>query len=169
MGPQVSLNAASGPCHFYLEEHSMLNPRLLKLAIRLHEAIRRNQAEAPLSNLTGCMTLLQSRWRDLEEGMQRTTTAIERGWRLGARSVISDYRFCREDVVACLRDLTDAAERVIHPRPSHVTVMSLYDDLVDLEGIFVKLTWNGSDLSVTTEPIVLEGQPLGPFEIHIPI
>ena len=147
----------------------MHDQKLFRLALRLHEVIRRNQIERPFNDLTRCMNSVRSNWREMKRCLRLTSFAIERDWRHAARTLVSDNRFCRDDFAAGLKDLSEAAAAVTSPKPHHCSVQSLLDDLVDLQEGFKELRWNRDELWVRTEAITLEEIYLGPFEIRMPI
>jgi len=142
--------------------------RLLRLAIRLHNVIRTNEITGPFQDLSKYIQRLQCHWREMDRNLTRTASALNRGWRLAARQVISEGRFWREDVEAYLKDLNKAAEEAGCPKHSHCTVQSIHDDLADLEEEFRELRWDKNEIWVRIEPITLEGVFLGPFEIRLP-
>jgi hypothetical protein len=110
--------------------------------------------------------LPQEAWDDLVRVTRRVALARRRGWHLAAAQLAEEQVFDAE----CLSNaLTVWANRQRErPTPSLLSnVGHLYRELAGLEREFGEFTHEGITLSVTTEPIQLEGIDLGPFRIEL--
>ncbi|PAY20993.1 hypothetical protein CKO51_02790 [Rhodopirellula sp. SM50] len=94
--------------------------------------------------------------------------AVSRGWKLAAdrihRDLVKTLKTLRESVYRSLDALAENAEPSVRWRLTDIIC-----DLAGLEDNFesVELNVKGGTISVTTEPIELEGVLLGPFEIEL--
>lgn len=138
------------------------NKPLLRLAL----AIREQLTLAPPQTEHG---LPEDVWQQCRLLSRRLHRAEERGWILAARQIKRDYR----DMVRRLRsDVESIVGQFGSPydRPIAVTTaVDIYHDLLALHEEFDSVSFDrrGQTLSVTTEPIELEGVYLGPFEIKL--
>jgi hypothetical protein len=107
-------------------------------------------------------------WERCAELVQRSRRAELRGWQLAAAEL-------RRDLAYTLPTLQSELTAIISQLPAlsttrtTATVGDVYGDLAVLQQEFAELAYDVHErwLSVTTEPITLEGVYLGPFEIRL--
>ena len=134
--------------------------QLARLAIAIHEQL---QPEGPP---TARIRLPGSTWREIERLQRRISRARSRGWHLAARRLQNDLRHtCRKlrDELAAIEDRFQSFQR----KSGTSSVGDVHADLTALRDEFVDTAFDRrrGTLSVTTEPIELDGIDLGPFEI----
>jgi len=95
-------------------------------------------------------------------------TAVEKGWLIGADDI-------RSKISRNINDFSYHLQRfkefINADETSLPNFSDIYAELLQMEQEFgdVKFDLEGKFLSVTTDPITLEGIPLGPFEVSLPI
>jgi len=91
-----------------------------------------------------------------------------RGWTLAEKAIV-------ESVTRCLRDVQGSAQlagqALLPTAIAPSGIRAAYGELCELADEFESVAWSRDDrsLAVTTEPNTLEGVPLGPFQIRIPV
>ena len=136
--------------------------RRLRAAIRIHDRLTTSTDPPPAPLLP-----LEA-WRDLVRAARLTALAAERGWTNAAVAARADYRRAAGELTdrlsACLRvrAADDRRHAVQSPR-------EIFADLAALEAEFgeVEIDLKEETLSITTDPVVLEGVDLGRFEIQL--
>ena len=134
--------------------------RLAKLALKIHGALSRNR---PSNSDWELPNLLREQTDTLCRLIRK---ARRRSWRLACRRL-------QQDLCSLVRDYQQqlaAIEQRLMPRPVTAgmsTSHDIYTDLLALDEEFEAVTFDHSEqtLTVTTEPIELEGVYLGPFDI----
>jgi hypothetical protein len=134
--------------------------KLLRAAIAIHDALKQRvvhvpAGELPVDTWSACQTLFRRAERAKQLGLQLAANRLVRQ----QRELVSRLR--RE-----LTDLSHSLDQLQLKSPT-VTLADVLADLVALDGEFEELSIDIQDesISVTTEPIVLEGIPLGSFKI----
>ncbi len=135
--------------------------RLLRLAVALHDHFAsRDQTDRFIE-------LPSTSWQRCTDLVRQIRRAELRGWHLAARELSVDLRFVIPGLQA---ELTELHHRLpaIEPATKSTSVGDIYADLAALHEEFEDFSFDlsGRWLSVTTEPIELEGIFLGPFEIR---
>lgn len=141
-------------------------PAIHKPLLRLAAAIRgelasRASRERPFELPVGS-------WNRCVELTRRIRRAQLRGWQLAAAELCLDLRYTlcslESEVSARLRELPATAAAAAPAQTGEI-----YQDLLALKEEFGDVQYDlpGRRLSVTTEPIELEGIYLGPFEIRL--
>ncbi len=107
-------------------------------------------------------------WLSCLRSAELLNESEQRGWQVAQAA-------CRERFYRQLGDLgrqLDASiDELAHaPAARPATALEIYDDLCALETEFagLRIDLQARELAVTTEPIILEGVPLGAFEIVLP-
>ena len=139
-----------------------INKSLLRLAVAIRAELdahssRRRLIELPTSAWDRCALLVRQIRR-----------AELRGWHLAAAELSMDLRYALPSVESQLAEIVrDLPPRAISETTARTS--DIYHDLVALEDEFEEIDYdrNGGWLSVTTEPLELEGIYLGPFEIRL--
>ena len=136
--------------------------QLLRLAIAIQEQLNVKQptsAQVELPTTT---------WQQSEQTLRRIRRAHEHGWQLAAQRLQRDLR----EMLRRLNGDLIAIGRMLEPSrdESHpASVSDIHADLVALFDEFDVVRFNRRErtISVTTEPIELDGIYLGPFEIRL--
>ena len=137
------------------------NP-LSRLAAAIHRELNAESGHEPLVEMP------QVYWQRCVELVRQVRRARLRGWHLAANQLLKDLSYA---IPSIQHELSTIAERV--PRRTAVdrraTMHDIYQDLVALRQEFEQLDYDrkGRQLSVVTEPILLAGVYLGPFEIRL--
>src|SRR3954464_13735040 len=139
-----------------------INKSLMRLAVAIHAQLAGRRANEPLIELP------VHAWGRCTELVRQIRRAQLRGWNLAAGVLSKDLGY---SVSAVQSELTSLHQRLTC-RPEAVrlaTASDIYGDLVALGMEFEELDFNlkARRLSITTEPIVLEGVYLGPFKIQL--
>src|SRR5262249_3875561 len=137
---------------------------LMRLALAIHGRLAASQAgevsiEMPLQAWQGCVDLIRQIRR-----------AKLRSWHLAAKAVADELIY---EIPSVLHELTAMQDR-LKSQTSELRISSVtdvYQDLVALDEEFEELEYSSDicSLCVTTEPIILQGVYLGPFEIQLKI
>ena len=136
--------------------------RRLRAALRIHDALTARDALRPVPFLP------LDAWRDLARSARLAAVAGERGWTTAASAARASYRRSAAELsdrlAACLRVLS--AEDRVHAAQSP---REIFADLAALEAEFgeVEVDLKERTVSVTTDPVVLEGVGLGRFELAL--
>ncbi|MEX0671082.1 MAG: hypothetical protein WD060_11565 [Pirellulales bacterium] len=139
-----------------------INRPLLRLALAMHADLT---GKRPYERL---LDLPSSAWQECDRTVRQLRRAQLRGWHLAADELRTNLRYE-------LISIQSALAVIVAELPSPLGVATaatsgdLYEDLVALADEFPDLHFDrqAARLSVTTEPITLEGQYLGPFEIRL--
>jgi len=136
--------------------------RCMRLTLAIHRQFTANKP-TPVS-----VELPTATWRQGELLLRRMQMAHQRGWRLAAHRLQRELR----ETLRRLHGELIAVDRLLDPErtdPHTATVKDLYADLIALRSEFEKVSLDSRrrTISVTTEPIELEGQYLGPFEVRL--
>ncbi len=135
---------------------------LSRLAAAIHPALNPESGREPLIDLP------HGHWQRCVDLVRKVRRARLRGWHLAANQLLNDLGYAIPSIQI---ELSTIAERV--PRRTAVdrgaTMHDIYQDLVALRQEFEQLDYDYRErqLSVVTEPIVLAGVYLGPFEIRL--
>jgi hypothetical protein len=139
-----------------------INKALMRLAAAIHTKLAGRRTNEPLIEMP---VRLWERCTDLVRQIRR---AQLRGWNLAANALSRDLE-C--SIPSVLIEVTALQQRLTcrTGRQRLVTASDVYRDLVTLGDEFEDIDYDSKlcRLSVTTEPIVLEGVYLGPFEIQL--
>ena len=136
--------------------------RLLRLAIAIDARGRTEQGKATRAELP------TATWLQCERTLRLICAAQRHGWHLAARRLIRDLR----GSLLRLRGDLMAFECELEPQEHESFASSVRDihaDLVTLSNEFDGIAFDQRKrtISVTTEPIELDGVYLGPFEIQL--
>ena len=135
---------------------------LLRLAVCIHQRFANTASDQE------SIELPISTWHDAQRVAHRIRLARQHGWQLAAVRLTNQLAR-RLDVLRC--ETSDLMEGLTSrtPEPSSVAVDEIYCDLTALHEEFPTVGWSLREktLSVTTEPIQLDGIYLGPFEIRL--
>ena len=139
-----------------------LNRRLIRIAMAIHERLKTRPPDNQYVELP------TSAWQQTETLFRRLRRAQVRGWTLASRRLERDFTV----ILSRLVDQLTATNRVFRTdnTPTNNTpVNDIYSDLVALEQEFPGTHFDQSSrtISVTTEPITLQGIYLGPFDIRL--
>jgi hypothetical protein len=134
--------------------------------VRLAMAIHSHLAGGTHNPTVDLPTASWDRVNDLAKLIRR---ARYRGWHLAAESISKDLAYVLpslESHLAAIREELTCSRR---PANHVLTANEIYSDLQSLDEEFADLDFDlkRKTLSVTTEPIELEGVYLGPFEIQL--
>ena len=153
----------------FLLQHWRLRRRCLPsknhfrdLAAAIHAELNAENGREPLIEMP------QVHWQRCVELVRQIRRAQLRGWHLAANELLNDLSYA---IPSIQHELSAIAERL--PRSAAIdrraTMHDIYQDLVALRQEFEELDYDrrGRRLSVVTEPIVLAGVYLGPFEIRL--
>ena len=141
---------------------STLNKQFVRLAVAIHAQLLSRRGREPLIELP-----IES-WQRCSDLVRQIRRAQLRGWHLAANELLRDLRYT---IPSIEHELTALLQKL--PRPMETdriaTTGDIYQDLVALKEEFEGLDYDLRTcwLSVTTEPIVLDGIYLGPFEIQL--
>jgi hypothetical protein len=134
----------------------------LRIAVAIHEHLH------PSREREACSELPTAVWQQCESLQRRIERATRHNWNLAARRLRSQLQ------VALGRLHSESAEvehRLFAPdvESQQTTIRDLYADLVALHHEFDEVSFDRrcQTISVTTEPIELEGTYLGPFTIRL--
>jgi hypothetical protein len=138
---------------------------VLRAAKQLHRIWLTNAAETGRHG-HALLACLADRHEAVQQARQRLAKAQARSLSLVLPSL-------KEDLLGCVRLVRDAAnearQSLAEPAPAVPSVATLAAELqqVDAEFTGLRIKWREKVLSVTTEPITLEGVDLGAFEIQL--
>jgi len=124
--------------------------------------------KAKLRQIQSVMEDFGIRCSDATKDSHLFRAAIERGWLTGAENI-------RSRIDRNLNDFSYYLQRFKELVNSDETVLpkmaDIYAELVQIEQEFgeIKFDPKEKDISVTTEPIILNDIPLGPFEVRLAI
>ena len=133
---------------------------LMRLAVAVHGQLTSEQS-------TNVQVELPTKvWQQSEVLLRRMRRAHRHGWQLAAQRLQRDL----QEALRRLHGELVAIDRMLEPPPSKprsASIGDVYDDLVALHDEFDEVSFDrrGRTISVTTEPIDLEGVYLGPFEV----
>ena len=135
---------------------------LLRAALQIHESLYRSQERPHVVELP------DSAWAHALDGQQRLQIARSRGWNGAVRQVVRRL----QTTLMCLQTELDLQLRNLAehpPRPAMPSVPEILGDLTALKDEFddVEIDLQRRTVRVRTDPIVLEGINLGPFEIRL--
>src|SRR4051812_48136336 len=141
-----------------------INKSLMRLAIAVHARLSANQCNDALIEMPS------QAWQSCTNLVRQIRRAKMRGWHLAAKALGGDLVYAIPSVVL---ELTTMQNR-LRSQSCELRIASvtdLYQDLVALDEEFEALEFASDvcSLSVTTEPIVLHGVYLGPFEIQLKV
>ncbi|MCC7423040.1 MAG: hypothetical protein IT428_22420 [Planctomycetaceae bacterium] len=135
---------------------------LLRLAGKIHSRVESLQPT--------CSDLLlpDADWSRCRAAGRRLEKAERRGWRLAAVRLRRELRQAMEQLRLEMHRIEDRLTASERP-PRIASLREILDDLRFLPDSFDEVRWDLRQemLSVTTEPIVLEGFPLGRFTISL--
>lgn len=134
----------------------------MRLAAAIHTQLAGRRANEPLIELP------VRPWDRCTELVRQIRRARLRGWNLAASSLSKDLDY---SIPSVQQELT-AIHQLLSCRSGperFATASEIYGDLVALNDEFEELNHDSKAfrLSITTDPIVLEGVYLGPFEIQL--
>ena len=135
---------------------------LMRLAVAIHEQLKAEQSKSVNVELPA------TTWQQSEILFRRMRRAHQHGWQLAAQRLQRDLR----DMLRRLHGEVIAIDRMLEPQHDERRATSIGDihaDVVALREEFDEVSFDqrGRTISVTTEPIELEGVYLGPFEIRL--
>jgi hypothetical protein len=139
-----------------------INKSLLRLAVTVRAQLGVSSSQVRLIDLP------VDTWNRCVALVRQIRRAELRGWHLAAAELIDDLRF----TIPTLESQLAAGVRELPPRTAPETFSKtgdVYRDLIALTDEFDEFDFDlrGRWLSVTTEPIHLQGIYLGPFEIRL--
>jgi len=136
--------------------------RLLRLAFAIEEQLKTAQCNAPQAELPAAI------WLQCELTLRLIRRAQRHGWQLAAHRLLHDLRANLRRLQADLVAFDCGLERQQSER-CQSSVSDIYADLVTLREEFDQVAFDQRKrtISVTTEPIELDGVYLGPFEIQL--
>ena len=136
-----------------------IDKELLRAAVAIHDHAHRNER---------CRGngYAESQLGEIQRLRRQIKMAHERGWHAAAHTLVTDLA----DACWSLHRQLDTAFRELPPRGlprRRPTVSAVYHDLRALKCEFgeVQIDLKAHELSITTDPIELEGVVLGPFQI----
>ena len=139
-----------------------MNKTALRAAVLIHEQL----ARSPSRNVPICLPTYC--WASAEKLQRGIDLARQRGWHQAAKRLTEDMAGALED---CRRELENALRALQSRLVEHriCSASDIYRDILALENEFedVDIDLDKHELSVTTDPIVLEEVELGPFEIRL--
>lgn len=141
---------------------SAIDKRLLRLAVAIRAELASHRGRDRLIELP-----VRS-WQRCVDFMRQIRRAELRGWHLAAAELATDLRLTissvQNELAAVLKELPATTITETTAKTSDICA-----DLVALKEEFEELNYDlrGRWLSVTTEPITLNGIYLGPFEIRL--
>ncbi|HJN10756.1 MAG TPA: hypothetical protein QF564_18870, partial [Pirellulaceae bacterium] len=135
--------------------------QLLRLAIAIHEHLKGEQSTTHLE-------LPTTTWQRSEQMLRQMRLGHQHGWHLATHRLQRDLR----EMLRRLHGELTAIDCMLEPSQdeSHqVSTNDIYADLVALRKEFDEVRFDRRErtLTVTTEPIELDGINLGPFEIRL--
>ena len=140
---------------------------LTRLAYRIAASAARNRGQAVADAVRASSRTLKSHWETVQRQQERAAKAIDRGWLLAARRVLSDGRFDREAWSPVWETYCQAVDRLLSDRHAGLSSSELHTELQDAAEEFEEVGWDKRWLWATTEPIVLEEVYLGRFQIKL--
>jgi hypothetical protein len=139
-----------------------INKALMRFAAAVHAQLTGRQVNEPLIELP------VRPWDRCTELVRQIRRAQLRGWNLAVSALSKDLDYAIPSVQQELTAIHQRLSRRSGPG-RFATASEIYGDLVALNDEFEELNHDSKAcrLSITTEPIVLEGVYLGPFEIQL--
>ena len=135
---------------------------LIRLAIAIHDQLTPNRCAA------GNTELPRAAWLQCDNLLRKMGVARQMGWYLAVEQLQRDLRGALQRLQGALSDVHRQLESAT-TESRRADARDIYADLIALHDEFDELSFDqrGRTLSVTTEPITLEGVHLGPFEIRL--
>ncbi|MFV1967331.1 MAG: hypothetical protein ACC628_18025 [Pirellulaceae bacterium] len=135
---------------------------LMRLAVAVHGQLKSEQSTSVQIDLP------TTTWQQSQVLVRRMRRAHQHGWQLAAQRLQRDLK----EMFRRLHGELVAIDRMLEPPPSEprsASIGDIYHDLVALHEEFDEVSFDrrGRTISVTTEPIDLEGVLLGPFEVRL--
>jgi len=140
---------------------------LTRLAYRIAESAAHHRSKHLAEAVRASGRTLTDHWDTVQRQQERAAKAIDRGWLLAARRVLSDGRFDREAWSPVWETYCQAVDRLLSDRHAGLSSSELHTELQDLSEEFEHLGWDRRWLWVTIESIVLEEVYLGRFQIKL--
>ena len=136
--------------------------RLLRLAIAIEEKLKTAQCNTSQAELP------TATWLQCEQTLRLIRRAQRHGWQLAAQRLRHDLQGNLRSLQADLIEFDCGLEPQQSER-CQTSVRDIHADLITLREEFdtVAFDQRRRTISVTTEPIELDGVYLGPFEIHL--
>ncbi len=140
--------------------------RFWRAALWLHDLYVKRERQEQVGAIWGLETAIRPYLDQALRHEQLAQRALARGFQLAAKRLTSRYLRALEDVTSALDWHTKQARQEIPAPPSLPTLL---EEIAACEDEFDVLDVCRDDqrVSVTTEPIVLEGVPLGRFRIDL--
>jgi len=140
---------------------------LTRLACRIAASAARNRSQNVADALRSSGRNLEDEWETIRRRQERAAKAIDRGWCLAARRVLSDGRFDRDAWLPAWEKHCRAMDEFLRPGPAGLNNTELHTELQEVSNEFNDVGWNKRWLWATTEHIVLEDIYLGRFQIRL--
>ena len=136
--------------------------RLLRMAIAIEEQLKAAQSKPAQAELP------TATWQQCEQTLRLMRRAQRHGWQLAAHRLLRDLRGNLRRLQGDLIEF-DCGIEPQQRQPCQTSVRDIHADLVALREEFDGVAFDQRKriISVTTEPIELEGVYLGPFEIQL--
>lgn len=133
----------------------------LRAALQIHEQLASASQPPPPA-----LALPADLWGELVSAAQRAATATRREYNRALSVVREDYRGHANRLIARLQETLRSLDVVAQPCPFQAP-REIWADLLALESEFaeVDIDLQKKTLSLTTDPIVLEGIELGRFQV----
>lgn len=138
-----------------------IDKKLLRLASAIHAELNAHKSRERLELPTSC-------WDSCAELVSKSLRAEMRGWHLAAEQLRRDLGYSIPNLQSELNALASKLPRVTTSK-TMTRIGDIYADLLVLVIEFNQTDYDvrGRWISVTTEPITLQGIYLGPFDISL--
>jgi hypothetical protein len=135
---------------------------LVRLALSIHRALV--SPARPARHIE----LPTSAWRYATDLVRQIRRAELHRWLLAASKLRADLQYALATLQSRIMEM-EPIPATAPARPYLARPTDIYEDLVSLEASFEATSHNlrSNYLSVTTEPVTLEGRYLGPFEVRL--
>lgn len=139
------------------------NKPAMRLAVAIHQQLVRRNTTSPACDLP------EASWQQCQTLSRRVQRAQQHGWHLAARHCERDLRAVIDRLHGELVDIAQCLDSNAHGSQPIATIQDIYHDVLALHDEFDGVSWDlrQKTLTVTTEPIELEGVYLGEFEIRL--
>ncbi len=115
---------------------------LIRLACQIAASAARKRCQTVADAMRNSSQTLESHWETVQLQQSRVAKAIDRGWFLAARRVLSDGRFDRDAVSPKWDQHCRAVDDFLRRSTPGLTISELHTELQDMAEEFEEVGWD---------------------------